>query len=106
MSSYGFRSDELKNIVKYVSIKYNEFEGIFPCDRFLKLIKDHRNNFLTGVHRFIVNLSSSNNYGSHWVVIIINTDHSVYFDSLGKYSYLYYNIECLFLYSMFLLSKI
>lgn len=89
MSLNGFRSDELDNIMKHISIKNNEFHGIFPCDHFLKLIKDNTDIFLSKISRFIVNLSSSNNSGSHWIAIVMKKDYTEYFDSLGVFMCFY-----------------
>ena len=84
MSSNGFRSDELNIIMKHVSIKYDEFCGVFSCDHFFELIKNNIDKFLFKINRFIINLSSSNNGGSHWIAIVTKKDSTEYFDSLGS----------------------
>ena len=61
----------------------NKFKGVYPCDMFLEFIKKNRHLFKTG-DCFVINMSSSNHGGSHFVCLIINTKgNAEYFDSYG-----------------------
>ena len=59
------------------------FKGVWPCDLFLELIKNNKGNVKQG-ECFIINLSSSNHRGSHFICIYAASNNKVeYFDSYG-----------------------
>ena len=59
------------------------FIGVRPCDLFLELMKKNKGNVKIG-QCFIVNLSSSNHSGSHFICIYIASNNKLeYFDSYG-----------------------
>ena len=79
----GLDTDYLRNLMKICSLDRNNFNGVFSCDNFYLKAKEGQINLSPG-NRYIINLSSSNHQGSHWVAIQINTPHEAeYFDSYG-----------------------
>ena len=59
------------------------FMGVFPCDLFLKNVNADKNLLRAG-NSFIINLSSSNHSGSHFVSVSIMPGKVIeYFDSFG-----------------------
>ena len=79
----GLSTNYLWNLMKICSFNPNTFKGVFSCDNFYINVKDGNINLSSG-NRYIINLSSSNHYGSHWVGIQINTNQEAeYFDSYG-----------------------
>ena len=79
----GLSTNYLWNLMKICSFNPNTFKGVFSCDNFYINVKDGYINPLSG-DRYIINLSSSNHSGSHWVAVQINTHQEAeYFDSYG-----------------------
>ena len=59
------------------------FKGVFSCDNFHQKVKE-KCIIPTPGDQYIINLSSSNHRGSHWVAIHINSHQEAdYFDSYG-----------------------
>ena len=79
----GLSTYYLQNLMKICSFNPKTFKGVFSCDNFHQKIKERYSNFSPG-DRYIINLSSSNHSGSHWVAIQVNTPHEAeYFDPFG-----------------------
>lgn len=61
----------------------NKFKGVFACDLFLEYMKK-KHHSLKANDCFVINMSSSNHGGSHFVCLMINSKHKAeYFDSYG-----------------------
>ena len=80
----GLNTVELQELMKFCSLYPEDFLGVLPCDIFLEYAKQKK---LSSKSRHIINLSSSNNSGSHWVCIILKGKKAYYFDSLGHKCY-------------------
>ena len=80
----GLSTFELQELMKFCSICPEEFFGVQPCDIFLKNAK--QKNF-PSTSRHIINLSSSNNSGSHWICVMLKGKKAYYFDSYGQKCY-------------------
>ena len=80
----GLNTVELQELMKFCSLYPEDFLGVLPCDIFLEYAKQKK---LSSKSRYIINLSSSNNSGSHWVCIILKGKKAYYFDSLGHKCY-------------------
>ena len=79
----GLSTYYLQNLMKICSFNPNTFKGVFSCDNFYLKVKERDINLSSG-DRYIINLSSSNHSGSHWVAIQVNTHHEAeYFDPFG-----------------------
>ena len=79
----GFTNDYIEKLMYKISTKPNDFKGVFPCDIFLNKVKK-KNLLLKERSCFIINLSSSNHSGSHFVCLLIMPGKVVeYFDSFG-----------------------
>ena len=79
----GLSTHYLWNLIKICSFNPNTFKGVFSCDNFYMKIKERHLNLSPG-DRCIINLSSSNHSGSHWIAIQVNTPHEAeYFDPYG-----------------------
>ena len=88
MSKYknkgGLSTVELQQLMTFCSIYPEEFFGVQPCDIFLKNAKQKK--FSTR-SRHIINLSSSNHSGSHWICVMLKSKKAYYFDSYGQKCY-------------------
>ena len=80
----GLSTIELQELVKFCSIYPEEFFGVQPCDIFLKNAKQKK---FSSRSRHIINLSSSNNSGSHWICVMLKGKKAYYFDSYGQKCY-------------------
>ena len=61
----------------------NKFKGAYACDTFLEFTRRNRHLFKNG-DCFVINMSSSNHHGSHFVCLMINSKGTAeYFDSYG-----------------------
>ena len=77
----GLSSEYIKRLMNLCTFDEDSFVGVFSCDNFYRTIKKCP---LKVGERYIINLSSSNHGGSHWVVVLVNSKDSVeYFDSFG-----------------------
>ena len=77
----GLSTHYLQNLMKICSFNPNAFKGVFSCDKFYLKVKDIN---LSPGDRYIINLSSRNHSGSHWVAMQVNTPQEVeYFDPYG-----------------------
>lgn len=82
-SSGGLSNTYVHKLMKVISNKPEDFKGVYPCDVFLNEVRKNYKNIKPG-HCFIINLSSSNHTGSHFVCIIVNSNNIAdYFDSYG-----------------------
>ena len=78
----GLTTEYLQNLMKICSFDPNAFKGVFSCDNFYIKVKDC--HILSPGDAYIINLSSSNHSGSHWVAVHVNTPQEVeYFDPYG-----------------------
>ena len=74
-------SKYLLNLMNICSFDPKTFKGVFSCDNFYQKFK--ASDLVPG-DQYIINLSSSNHSGSHWVAIKINSHQEAeYFDSYG-----------------------
>ena len=79
----GLSTYYLQNLMKICSFNPNTFKGVFSCDNFYLKVKERDINLSSG-DRYIINLSSSNHSGSHWVAIQVNSPQKAeYFDPYG-----------------------
>ena len=79
----GFTNDYIEKLMYKISTKPNDFKGVLPCDIFLNKVKK-KNLLLKESSCFIINLSSSNHSGSHFVCLLVMPGKVVeYFDSFG-----------------------
>ena len=77
----GLSTSYLWNLMKICSFDPKTFKGVFSCDNFYQKVKGINP---TPGDQYIINLSSSNHSGSHWVAIQINSlQEADYFDSYG-----------------------
>ena len=66
-----------------ISTRPNHFKGVYPCDIFLDKV-NKKELLLKEKNCFIINLSSSNHRGSHFVCLLVKPRKVVeYFDSFG-----------------------
>ena len=79
----GLSSKYIDNLMKICTLDYKNFIGALSCDIFLNMIKNGKIKPSPG-QGFILNLSSSNHPGSHWVALYINSNGiGEFFDSFG-----------------------
>lgn len=77
----GLSTYYLQNLMQICSFDPNTFKGVLSCDNFYLKVKDIN---LSPSDRYIINLSSSNHKGSHWIAILVNANNKVeYFDPYG-----------------------
>ena len=89
----GLSNEYIENLMYTISINPENFKGVKPCDHFLEYIGKNCHLLKPG-DCFIINLSSSNHGGSHFVCLIINSKHNgEYFDSYGLHYSLDSNIN-------------
>ena len=79
----GLSTSYLLNLMKICRFDPKNFKGVFSCDNFHQKVKE-KCIIPTPGDQYIINLSSSNHRGSHWVAIHINSHQEAdYFDSFG-----------------------
>ena len=89
----GLSNDYVENLMYSISINPQSFKGVKPCDLFHDFIEKHHHQLKSG-DCFIINLSSSNHGGSHFVCLMINSkNRAEYFDSYGLHYSLDSNID-------------
>ena len=78
---HGLSTSYLSNLMTICNFDPKTFKGVFSCDNFYQKFKA---THPTPGDQYIINLSSSNHSGSHWVAIRINSHQEAdYFDSYG-----------------------
>ena len=83
----GLSNDYIEKLMYKLSVNPQKFKGVKPCDIFLNEIEQNQYS-LEGGDSIIINLSSSNNSGSHFVSIHISfNSEAEYFDSFGLPSF-------------------
>ena len=80
----GLNTVELQELMEFCSIYPEEFFGVQPCNIFLE---NARQKKFSSKSRHIINLSSSNNNGSHWICVMFKGKQALYFDSFGDKCY-------------------
>ena len=79
----GFKNVFIEELMYKISTEPNRFKGVLPCDIFLNKV-NKKNLSLKEKSCFIINLSSSNHSGSHFVCLLVMPGKVVeYFDSFG-----------------------
>ena len=79
----GLSNQFVENLMRKLSIKPKKFKGVKPCDVFLNEIRNNNHKLEKG-DCFIINMSSSQHPGSHFVSIFISSPYNAeYFDSFG-----------------------
>ena len=79
----GLSSKYINSLMKICTLDYKNFIGVLSCDVFLNMTKNGKINLSPG-QGIILNLSSSNHPGSHWVAVFVNTNGvGEFFDSFG-----------------------
>ena len=79
----GFTNNYIETLMYKITTRPKLFMGVFPCDLFLKNVNADKNLLRAG-NSFIINLSSSNHSGSHFVSVSIMPGKVIeYFDSFG-----------------------
>lgn len=83
----GLSTKYIENLIKTIMLDSRNFIGVLSCDMFLRMTKIKKINLSPG-KGIILNLSSSNHPGSHWVAIYLNSDDIVeFFDSFGLHCF-------------------
>ena len=83
----GLSNEYVEKLMYKLTINPHKFKGVKPCDIFLNEVKSKKQLLCKGCS-FIINMSSSNNPGSHFVSIFILSDNEAeYFDSFGLPSF-------------------
>ena len=83
----GLSTKYIDNLMKICTADDEKFKGVLSCDIFLKMVKTNGIKLLPG-HSLILNLSSSNHPGSHWVAIFLNGNGILeFFDPYGMACY-------------------
>ena len=83
MKMSGLSSIYIENLMKICILNIKKFIGVLSCDIFLDMTKNDKIKLSPG-QGIILNLSSSNHPGSHWVAIFTNADGDAeFFDSFG-----------------------
>ena len=76
----------VENTMQEISNHPEKFKGVMACDVFLSYMKNSTK--LSPKDCFIINLSSSDHRGSHFICIFLDTSTSAeYFDSFGIESF-------------------
>ena len=89
----GLSNDYVEKLMYRISTKPQSFKGVKPCDLFLNFI-ENQHHFLKPGDCFIINLSSSNHKGSHFIsLIILSNRRAEYFDPFGLHYSLDSNIN-------------
>lgn len=83
----GLSNKYIDNLMKICVLNNENFKGVLSCDIFLRLVKSGRLKLFPG-QGLILNLSSSNHPGSHWVCTFLNENGTLeFFDSFGMDCY-------------------
>ena len=83
----GLSNEYVEKLMYKLTINPHKFKGVKPCDIFLNEVKSNK-QLLSKGDSFIINMSSSNNPGSHFVSIFILSDNEAeYLDSFGLPSF-------------------
>ena len=83
----GFTNDYIEELMYKISTEPNHFKGVLPCDIFLDKV-NKKKLLLKEKSCFIINLSSSNHSGSHFVCLLVMPGKVIeYFDSFGLPSF-------------------
>lgn len=64
----GLSNQYVEDLMLQLSIQPEKFKGVKPCDIFLKEIQDNHHKLEKG-NCFIINMSTSEHQGSHFVSI-------------------------------------
>ena len=81
MKMSGLSSIYIENLMKICILNIKKFIGVLSCDIFLNMTKNDKIKLSPG-QGIILNLSSSNHPGSHWVAIFTNANGDAeFFDS-------------------------
>ena len=79
----GLTNGYIQQLMWSISPQPPKFKGTYPCDIFLASVKENKYKFQKG-DCFIVNLSSSNHRGSHFVCLYLKSKNKAdYFDPMG-----------------------
>jgi len=79
----GFTNQFIEDLMYKISTRPSHFKGVHPCDIFLDKV-DKEELLLKEKNFVIINLSSSNHRGSHFVGLLVKTGKVIeYFDSYG-----------------------
>ena len=79
----GFSNQYIEDLMYEISTKPNHFKGVHPCDIFLHKV-NKKELLLKEKNCYIINLSSSNHRGSHFVCLLVKPRKVIeYFDSFG-----------------------
>lgn len=79
----GFANHYIEELMFKISTKPNNFKGVHACDIFLNKV-NKKKLLLKEKNCFIINLSSSNHKGSHFVCLLVKPEKVIeYFDSFG-----------------------
>ena len=83
----GLSNDYVEKLMFKLSLNPEKFKGVKPCDIFLKDIEQNHYSLVEG-DSIIINLSSSNNTGSHFISLYIPSKiQAEYFDSFALPSF-------------------
>ena len=83
----GLSNDYVEKLMFKLSLNPEKFKGVKPCDIFLKDIEQNHYSPVEG-DSIIINLSSSNNAGSHFISLYIpSKTQAEYFDSFALPSF-------------------
>ena len=89
----GLTNGYIQQLMWNISPQPLKFKGTYPCDVFLASVKENKGNFQKG-DCYIVNLSSSNHQGSHFVCLYLTSKNKVeYFDPMGLSMHIDSNIS-------------
>ena len=79
----GFSNQYIQDLMYEISTEPGHFKGVYPCDIFREKVINKK-LLLKEKDCFIINLSSSNHGGSHFVCLLVMPEKVIeYFDSLG-----------------------
>ena len=79
----GLSNQLIQDLMYEISTEPNHFKGVYPCDIFRDKV-NNRKLLLEEKNCFIINLSSSNHGGSHFVCLLVTPGKVIeYFDSFG-----------------------
>ena len=83
----GFSNQYIQDLMHEISTDPGHFKGVHPCDYFLDKVNSKK-LLLKEKNCFIINLSSSNHGGSHFVCLLVMPGKVIeYFDSFGLPSF-------------------
>ena len=79
----GFSNRYIQDLMHETSTEPGDFKGVYPCDIFREKVINKK-LLLKEKNCFIINLSSSNHGGSHFVCLLVMPEKVIeYFDSFG-----------------------